>query len=56
VDQVNPRVCGERTTTAQATVIMNGSSPRMRGTPLVNVNRGGDLRFIPAHAGNATIA
>ncbi len=35
---VHPRACGEHTTFAVTTQYINGSSPRMRGTPARTVD------------------
>ncbi len=49
---VHPRVCGEHRPRSVRQQVVNGSSPRMRGTcqplPVSGVAR----RFIPAYAGN----
>ncbi len=50
---VHPRGCGELIITAQQKALINGSSPRVRGTPN-NINPIiNDNRFIPAGAGNS---
>ncbi len=49
---VHPRVCGEHLLRITHTVQRAGSSPRVRGTRLVGVERAIVLRFIPACAGN----
>ena len=52
---VHPRVCGElvqRATPAGTTV---GSSPRVRGTPVLAIAQHFPRRFIPACAGNSQI-
>jgi len=50
---VHPRVCGERGSGARLTSPSPGSSPRVRGTPLLLEMRSLSIRFIPACAGNA---
>ena len=50
---VHPRVCGERAGVPTPIVVVNGSSPRMRGTPPERMSVQVDRRFIPAYAGNA---
>ena len=50
---VHPRACGERFQDAIEHIEMNGSSPRVRGTPGVRICNGEFRRFIPARAGNA---
>ncbi len=52
---VHPRACGEHFATIARTRPVLGSSPRMRGTLLHLEQRTGDLRFIPAHAGNTAV-
>ena len=49
---VHPRVCGEQTRTARISSSSGGSSPRVRGTDLVDVAEMRLDRFIPACAGN----
>ena len=51
---VHPRVCGERFFRAKPAMVMNGSSPRVRGTRFEGLGVVGDPRFIPACAGNAS--
>ena len=51
---VHPRACGEREWAAAARQSTSGSSPRMRGTRKPENATTTRLRFIPAHAGNAT--
>ena len=53
VPSVHPRVCGERFPELGDAVRGNGSSPRVRGTPLDGLAPCRCLRFIPACAGNA---
>ena len=50
--QDHPRVCGEHCFAVSASMLVSGSSPRMRGTLVkrhINIDR---LRIIPAYAGN----
>ena len=49
---VHPRACGEHEHVAAEHIKRGGSSPRMRGTPIVNILAPFSVRFIPAHAGN----
>ena len=49
---VHPRVRGEHSASASILVVHIGSSPRARGTPLPEVRRRRQPRFIPACAGN----
>jgi len=51
-DSVHPRACGEHSTAPNNSAWINGSSPRMRGTPDAREDRRAEGRFIPAHAGN----
>ena len=51
---VHPRVCGERQAGTSTAELTPGSSPRMRGTLRQAEEKGGQGRFIPAYAGNAT--
>ena len=50
---VHPRACGERCCELIQAGCCGGSSPRLRGTPLLDTGEAGSLRFIPAPAGNA---
>ena len=52
---VHPRVCGEQISADDIDDAMIGSSPRVRGTDLVNDVSFDDERFIPACAGNSSI-
>ena len=52
---VHPRACGELTAAAQTVASLNGSSPRMRGTPSPSLAKKSASRFIPAHAGNSSV-
>src|ERR1039457_2793540 len=49
---VHPRACGERVGSKSNVYIGDGSSPRVRGTGLSDLQRGHGVRFIPARAGN----
>ena len=49
---VHPRVCGERIANTYALAARHGSSPRVRGTELIDGPSLLSLRFIPACAGN----
>ncbi len=51
---VHPRVCGEQKIRKVTAIIVNGSSPRVRGTAKEPVKKAGTHRFIPACAGNST--
>ena len=53
ISPVHPRACGERRVTAGSCPLKIGSSPRMRGTLLFIGFVESQVRFIPAHAGNA---
>jgi hypothetical protein len=50
---VHPRACGERMGRRRNLDVLLGSSPRVRGTPLIGVQINSLMRFIPARAGNA---
>ncbi len=50
---VHPRVCGERRCRIRNACGFLGSSPRVRGTPVLPKTAGRHGRFIPACAGNA---
>ena len=50
---VHPRACGERASASLTNSIVNGSSPRLRGTLARRRESSVDDRFIPAPAGNA---
>ena len=52
VISVHPRACGERVVEDGQLVLVNGSSPRMRGTGTGRSVYLIVVRFIPAHAGN----
>ena len=49
---VHPRAGGEHVSPAGASSAWSGSSPRGRGTPLLDVQHRREQRFIPARAGN----
>ncbi len=49
---VHPRACGEHFTVRPELPRYLGSSPRMRGTPFLQMQIAGRQRFIPAPAGN----
>ena len=51
---VHPRVCGERKRLMRGKNPLDGSSPRVRGTPTFGRISQRPRRFIPACAGNAT--
>ena len=53
---VHPRVCGEHDATPHDSTGEDGSSPRVRGTPIVTVAADAQRRFIPACAGNTPVA
>jgi len=56
-NQVHPRACGEHSATTKGGLPADGSSPRLRGTRLVDPTFSARSRFIPAPAGNtATLA
>ena len=50
---VHPRGCGERINILDCFQNLNGSSPRVRGTPFESILSSASVRFIPAGAGNA---
>ena len=52
---VHPRVCGEHIVGERGPELLDGSSPRMRGTPCRTVSFVNPVRFIPAYAGNTTL-
>ena len=53
---VHPRACGEHASRHYDPARLDGSSPRMRGTPGGGVRGAAPGRFIPAHAGNTSSA
>ena len=50
---VHPRACGEQLTPCDSLRVINGSSPRLRGTGHHNAPALAGQRFIPAPAGNS---
>ena len=50
---VHPRGCGERPEIGYGAHLIDGSSPRVRGTRTGGTLRTRQTRFIPAGAGNA---
>ena len=50
----HPRACWELNGRGATTGEPRGSSPRMRGTPVMYLVRPGAARIIPAHAGNSS--
>ena len=50
----HPRACGENTGPGQKTRTRPGSSPRMRGKPLIWASIVGKSGLIPAHAGKTS--
>ena len=52
---VHPRMCGERAADRAGARGSGGSSPHVRGTRLAVARGGGERRFIPACAGNASM-
>ncbi len=52
---VQPRVCGERYTATSIKKRIDGSAPRVRGTPAGGASRTARSRFSPACAGNASL-
>ena len=55
ITTVHPRACGEHLMCRGQSWAMRGSSPRMRGTCLIQPSPRGIGRFIPAHAGNISV-
>ena len=53
--QVHPRVCGEHSDAEHRPLLMDGSSPRVRGTPQAFRLEVDNERFIPACAGNTAV-
>ena len=51
---VHPRVCGEHFFSPFCALLRSGSSPRVRGTPILKLPRIISQRFIPACAGNTS--
>src|SRR5690625_108274 len=56
IGAVHPRGCGEHDSTSAVAGMAYGSSPRVRGTPLILPDKSVVLRFIPAGAGNTSMA
>ena len=54
--KAHPRACGENLKCERAARNNGGSSPRMRGKPLVDLVRAARPGLIPAHAGKTTRA
>ena len=52
---VHPRIRGERQFVIWRPILEGGSSPHTRGTHLISRTVLGDIRFIPAYAGNASL-
>ena len=52
---VHPRACGERGDEAAQADLVDGSSPRVRGTPQEITEQRDGGRFIPARAGNEIV-
>ncbi len=52
---VHPRVCGERAPDGKLSSLQYGSSPRVRGTLVLQIHPASRYRFIPACAGNAAM-
>ena len=48
----HPRICGEHMLNIDMMVISSGSSPHMRGTLELKVQKYGQPGIIPAYAGN----
>ena len=55
-DTDHPRACGANNLTWDTYGAKNGSSPRMRGKPVMSLIRVQDGRIIPAHAGQTGVA
>ena len=51
---VHPHACGEHCSRSMYSAMVVGSSPRMWGTQLYNVNNRPIRRFIPTHVGNTS--
>src|SRR5690606_3900702 len=52
LNQVHPRACGEQFVAKDGSSSRGGSSPRVRGTDEQGDDLDGQVRFIPARAGN----
>ena len=50
----HPRVCGEHLPVRDNKPVLQGSSPRMRGTPVDAGTKDNPTRIIPAYAGNTS--
>ena len=50
----HPRACGELSRRSRSSLVVAGSSPRMRGTPDPSYGITNCPRIIPAHAGNSS--
>ena len=50
----HPRACGENKIEGAALFVASGSSPRMRGKPVVSLSSPNHIRLIPAHAGKTS--
>jgi len=53
---VHPRACGEQVVSPTLHFQWPGSSPRVRGTVMVNFSHPYSQRFIPARAGNSRVS
>ena len=51
----HPRVCGEHTAILKSLIVIEGSSPRMRGTPYQLITMPIYIGIIPAYAGNTCL-
>ena len=51
---VHPRACGEHSMRSRKSSVVSGSSPRVRGTLVIDGRPGKIIRFIPARAGNTS--
>ena len=54
VSSDHPRVCGEHHEVSEELRPCPGSSPRMRGAPMLATPLGYRVRIIPAYAGSTT--
>ena len=52
----HPRVCGEHMRATCSSILVSGSSPRMRGTPDGESGKGQKPGIIPAYAGNTRLS
>ena len=55
-EPVHPRACGEHLVWTGSKRSLPGSSPRMRGTLVLEMEYKDVIRFIPAHAGNTGLS